>query len=86
MNSWLQGIDLTLFNTSLPTMAMVAWLAWHLNSKFHKIENDLKTLVATHENQDQQRHLENLERFSDLSVGQARLGLLNGHHAPQEKN
>jgi len=65
---------------------MVAWLAWHLNGKFNKIENDLRNLVIQHENQDQQRHLENIERFNKLEIGQAKLGLFNGYHAPKEED
>jgi hypothetical protein len=69
-------------------MAMVAWLAWHLNSKFTGIKLDLLHLLKDHEVQDQTRHLENLERFTNLAVGQARLGLLNGYHRPhgEEEN
>lgn len=83
--NWFANIDLSSLQTSLPTLGMVAWLAWHLNGKFFKIENDLKNLVATHELKDQLRHVENIERFAELTIGQARLGLLNGYHAsPKE--
>lgn len=82
--NWLSGVDLGVFNTSLPTMAMVAWLAWHLNGKFHKIEKDLNNLVDHHELKDQTRHLENLERFTKLEVGQARMEH-NGHYTHHDK-
>lgn len=82
--NWLQGLDLGLFNTSLPTMAMVGWLAWHLNGKFNKIDLDVKKLLDTHEDKDQFRHEANLLRFERISVALARLGLTDGSYGKEK--
>lgn len=84
MSNFLNGVDLGLFNTSLPTMAMVAWLAWHLNSKFAKIDRDVQRLLDDHEDKDQLRHEANLIRFEKISVALARLGLANGVYGKEE--
>lgn len=82
--NWLDHVDLNLFNTSLPTMAMVGWLAWHLNGKFSKIDNDVQKLLDSHEDKDQLRHEANLVRFEKISVALARLGLTNGIYGKEK--
>lgn len=71
--NWLNGVDLGIFNSSLPTLALVAYVAYQINGKFNKIKSDLENLLDSHEIKDQTRHLENLSRFTHIEVGQARM-------------
>lgn len=77
MGNWLSGVDLGVFNTSLPTMALVAYVAYQINGKFNKIEKDLKEMLDL-------RHFQNLERFAKIEVSLARLGLHNGIYSARE--
>jgi len=52
----------------------VAALGWWLSGRFRAIEKAYTAALATHEVQDQTRHEENLDRFSEINVRLARMG------------
>ena len=56
----------------------IGGLGWWLSGRFRRIEVSNATMLDTHETKDQERHEENLERFSKISVALARLGYKNG--------
>ena len=53
-------------------------LGWWLSGRFRKTENIHREMLAAHELRDQERHEENLGRFSKISVALAQLGHKNG--------
>jgi hypothetical protein len=55
--------------------AAVACLGWWLSGKFRDMERANTQALATHENEDQRRHVENLRRFGRLDVRLARMGV-----------
>lgn len=61
--------------------AAVACLGWWLSGKFRDMERANTQALATHENEDQRRHLENLGRFGTLNVRLARMGVPEIHSA-----
>ncbi len=60
------------------SVASVAGLGWWLSGRFRKIETSNAAALTTHDEEDQRRHEENLERFRLISVALARLGYKNG--------
>ncbi len=75
------GIDSTIVNAALALVgsaASVAGLGWWLSGQFRKVEKAQNNILDAHEEKDQKRHEENLDRFKNISVALARLGYKNG--------
>ena len=53
-------------------------LGWWLSGQFRKVEKVQHAMLIAHEDKDQERHEENLERFGKISVALARMGYKNG--------
>lgn len=49
-----------------------------LRESIDKHEDDVRSLIANHEDKDQDRHVENLYRFERIAVSLAKLGSSNG--------
>jgi hypothetical protein len=79
------NFDPTTLERIVPVLIAVFTLGWWLKGQFSLIRRELHESLDKHELLDQTRHLENLNRFTRLEVGQARLGLMNGYHAPKDK-
>mgnify|MGYP001609687870 CR=1 FL=1 len=62
----------------LVSLGSVAGLGWWLRGEFRKVEKGQGAILDAHEAKDQERHEENLERFTQLKIGLARLGYRNG--------
>jgi hypothetical protein len=65
-------------------IASVAGLAWWLSGRFRSIERAYTASLAAHEDKDQTRHEENLERFGDIRAeiaGGMRRGNGDGRHS-----
>lgn len=58
--------------------AAVACLGWWLSGKFRNLERAYTSALNLHEQEDDRRHIENLERFGSINVRLARMG--NGSH------
>jgi hypothetical protein len=58
--------------------ASVFGLGWWLSGKFRAVEEAARNQLSSHEARDQERHEENLERFSKISVALAGRGHKNG--------
>jgi hypothetical protein len=58
----------------LGSAASVAGLGWWLSGRFRSIETAQRKMLDTHEDKDQERHEENLERFSQIGIALAVLG------------
>jgi hypothetical protein len=56
----------------------IAGLGWWLSRQFRKVEKGQETILDAHEAKDQERHEENLERFTQIKIALARLGYKNG--------
>ncbi len=53
--------------------AAVACLGWWLSGKFRGLERSYTQALALHENEDERRHVDNLERFARIDVRLARM-------------
>lgn len=83
----------TIGATAVAVVFSIWGLGWWLRGKFQEIKDygDKRWLrvsqmftqkVDDHENQDQQRHEDNLNRFMRIEVALAQLGWRNGKVAP----
>lgn len=59
----------------------VAFLGWWLKSQFDKVEKATARALVEHEKIDQERHEENLNRFTNISISINNLRRPNGYYA-----
>lgn len=63
---------------ALVSLGSVAGLGWWLRGEFRKVEKAQSNILDVHEEKDQKRHEENLDRFAQIKIALARLGYRNG--------
>jgi hypothetical protein len=84
MNMWTEASNIILAAGGvIGSMISVATLGWWLSGRFVISEDKQQTQLDRHEEKDQERHDQNLERFRVISVALARLGYTNGVSIPK---
>lgn len=61
------------------SITSVATLGWWMAGRFRASDDRQSSQLDKHEEKDQERHEENLERFRLISIALARLGYTNGN-------
>jgi hypothetical protein len=69
---------ITAVGATVAICSSIVGLGWWLSGQFRKIEKGQDAILDAHEEKDQKRHEENLERFRLISIALARLGYKNG--------
>ena len=68
----------TIGGAAFSSALSVSGLGWWLRGKFTQVDNNSQARWLDHEEKDQNRHEDNLKKFSGIAVALAQLGWRNG--------